>query len=127
MSADVSKKRVLLVDDDPLFVRMYERLLLQAGYEVKTGRNGKEGIEQMRKNEPALVILDMLMPEMNGLTMLREAKHDPQLGHIPIIMLSSLSDDKNRLSCLEAGATAYYVKDPKTIKALLEEIKAILG
>ena len=121
-----TQKIILIVDDDPLFARMYERLLLKEGYVVHVARNGNEGLESMRSKRPDLVLLDLLMPQLNGLEMLKAAKRDPELAALPIIIFTSLSAEKDRKESLAAGAADYFIKESSATKPLLKRIKELL-
>lgn len=85
-------KKVLIVDDE-LDVRIYVRTLFEtSGYTPIVTRNGKEGLEKARELTPDLIILDVMMPEVGGVTMYRELKTDPELKHIPVIMLTGIGE-----------------------------------
>lgn len=121
------EKTILIIDDDPLFTRMYERIFTRSGWGVVVARDGKVGLTLMKSKNPDVVVLDLLMPETNGFEVLRVAKGDAAIASIPIIVLTSLSDGKNREACLAAGAAGYFVKGSGANGELLERLKTILG
>ena len=85
-------KKVLIVDDE-LDVRIYVRTLFEtSGYTPIVTRNGREGLEKAKELSPDLIILDVMMPEVGGVTMYRELKTDPELKHIPVIMLTGIGE-----------------------------------
>lgn len=85
-------KKVLIVDDE-MDVRIYVRTLFEtSGYKPIVTRNGKEGLEKAKELSPDLIILDVMMPEVGGVTMYRELKSDPALKNIPVIMLTGIGE-----------------------------------
>src|SRR3989344_2892662 len=89
---DAAAKKILLIDDDPLIVRMYERKLVKEGFAVTLASNGEEGLKAIENDRPDLVLLDVLMPKMNGWEMLKKLKGYPKAADIPVITLTSLGD-----------------------------------
>jgi CheY-like chemotaxis protein len=85
--------RVLLVEDDAEFAEMYRIRLEADAYDVAWARNGSEGLEKARSWMPSLIFLDMRMPEMSGLELLRELRAEPQTASIPVVVLTNYSDD----------------------------------
>ncbi len=98
---------VLVVDDDPSVLEMMQRFLIKEGYRVETARNGKEGLEKARRTRPAVITLDVMMPQMDGWAVLSALKADPELSAIPVIMVT-IVDDKNMGFTL--GAADYLTK-----------------
>ena len=120
-------KVLLIVEDDPLMSRMYQKIFSFEKYEVATAANGEEGLDKVRELKPTVVLLDVMMPKMNGLQVLEKIKADPELKHIPVIMLTNLAGEKDAESALMKGAIKYIVKsehDPKQIVAMVKEIIA---
>jgi CheY-like chemotaxis protein len=87
-------KPILVVEDDPDVLELYVALLQVKGYEVVTSRNGVEALEVLRRVTPALVLLDLMMPVMNGWEFLRVIGQDPAIAHLPIVVLSAVADQK---------------------------------
>lgn len=120
-------KILLIVEDDPLMQRMYQKIFTFEKYEVATASNGEEGLDKVRTLKPTVVLLDVMMPKMNGLQVLEKIKADPDIKHIPVIMLTNLAGEKDAESALMKGAVKYIVKsehDPKQIVAMVKEIIA---
>ena len=84
-------RKILVVDDDPDIVAVTEARLKLSGYDVHTAVNGLEGLEIARQLKPDLVILDIIMPEMDGFTLYNELKKDEEIAHIPIVILTALA------------------------------------
>ena len=118
--------KVLVVDDNPDMVETLEHLFAFYGFEVVRAFNGKEGIEVAEKEQPDIIILDALMPIMNGFEACEYLKKNPQTQDIPIIFLSAnYTDDEHRITGLELGADDYVLK-PFNAKELIAKINTIL-
>ena len=127
-------KKVLVVDDE-LDMRTYITTLLETnGYKPVSAINGVEGLEIARREKPALIILDVMMPKESGINMYRELKNDPELSNIPVIILSALSKktffhsqkvlDEYKEEKIPEPAT--YIEKPPEPEELLEEIQNCL-
>lgn len=104
-------KRVLVVDDDRVIQQLLEVNLELEGYEVvATAADGKEALEKIAELKPDLVILDIMMPKMDGLEVCRRLRADPDLAKIPVILLSARAQDMDIREGLEIGASAYLTK-----------------
>ncbi len=124
MSANVPPKKILVVDDDPLIVRMYERKLIKEGFAVHLAANGEEGIKALEKEIPDLILLDVLMPKMNGWEALKKIKENPKTKNIPVITLTSLGDRKEDIQRFkDLGVKEYLIKSDVDLKTLVETIK----
>lgn len=120
--------KVLLVEDDPLMVRMYQRKLLSDGYEVEVAINGEEGLLKTRSFNPDLMLLDIMMPKLNGLQVLERMKSDPVLSKIPVIILTNLGGSQEDIERgLELGAVAYLVKSAYRPDQVLAKVKEVLA
>jgi CheY-like chemotaxis protein len=105
----VLKTKVLLVEDSRLLRITRERGLVKAGYEVIGAADGEQALRVVHHRMPDLILLDMILPKMEGLHVLRFLKQDPVTTHIPVIVLSGLSQ-RNEQKLVEAGAAAYWQK-----------------
>jgi len=110
MPATGSISLILIIDDEPSGRRAVESLLVDQGYGLAFACNGAEGLSLARRLEPDLIVLDVMMPEMDGLDYLRVVRGNPRLAEIPIILVTALDDRSSRLAGLEAGADDYIVK-----------------
>jgi two-component system, OmpR family, response regulator len=113
---------ILVVDDDPHLREVVGFALTQAGFHVEQASNGREGLEQVRRSMPALIVLDVMMPEMDGLELCREVRRSHE---IPIVFLSSRDDEVDRILGLEMGGDDYITK-PFSPRELVARIKAVL-
>ena len=119
-------KKILLVDDDlPILTAMLIRLT-KSGFEVITASDGLEGITRAENELPDLILLDNVMPNMDGLTALTKLRALEKTKHIPVIMATSLADEEKIASAQEGGAANYVVK-PLNYSVLSEKIDKVLG
>jgi len=118
------KKTVLVVDDEADIIEMLRYNLEKDGYAVIAARNGKGALEQAQKS-PDVIVLDVMMPEMDGLEVCRKLKQDPRTAHIPVIFLTARGSEFDEVLGLELGADDYIIK-PISLKKLSARIKALL-
>jgi len=118
------KTRVLLVEDNELNRDMLIRRLNRAGIEVVTAENGQQALEMMHQEAPAVVLMDMNLPVMDGWTASRKAREDEAIKHIPIIALTAHAMEADRLNALEAGCDDYATK-PVDFPGLLIKIEKL--
>jgi DNA-binding response OmpR family regulator len=118
----VRQFRILVVDDEPRIVNFLRSKLKASGYEVLTASNGLEGLEQAQAQEPALIVLDLLMPKMDGLEMLKELR---SFSTVPVIILTAKGADTDRIKGLQLGADDYLPKpfNPDELVARIEAIR----
>ena len=115
---------VLVVDDEALIAMALEAALQDAGYQVTTAANGRQGLERLAEAQVDIVLLDMMMPVMNGPAMLGAMAADPALSGIPVIILSSLPEATVRA---QADGVAAILRKPYTAGEVLREIEQVLG
>lgn len=113
---------ILVVDDDPKIAVLVELYLTRAGYRVAVAGDGRAAVRLLRESEPALVVLDLMLPELDGRAVARVAREE---AHIPIVMLSALSSIADRVSGLEAGADDYVAK-PFAPSELVARVRSVL-
>lgn len=118
--------KILIIEDDLLMQRMYEKIFKFAGLEVELVDNGKEGLKKARSDSPSVILLDIMMPEMNGLEVLEEIKKDSKISHIPVAMLTNLSENKDAKKALSMGAEKYVVKSDQSPEELVSLVKGML-
>jgi two-component system alkaline phosphatase synthesis response regulator PhoP/two-component system response regulator VicR len=117
-------KKVLVVDDQPHIVRLIQVNLEKEGFQVATAGDGVEGLQQAQECQPDLVILDVIMPRKDGFEVLREAKADPELAEIPVIMLTVKTHNADIVEGLKEGAELYLPKPfhPKELVSLVKRV-----
>jgi len=121
----MKKHRIVLIDDDRDILDIVTYNLLTEGYEVKAFFNAVDAIKYVTAENTDLVIADWMLPEMDGLDLCRNLKHNPATGDVPVIMLSGRSDEIDVVTALEVGAEDYIAK-PIRIREMLTRIKKIL-
>lgn len=105
------QKNVLIIEDDDLINQMYLASLATSNFEVRLEKDGEAGWSAMQTLAPDLVILDFMLPKLNGLEILGKMRSDERLKLVPVIMMSSLSSEADKKRALDAGATVYWVKN----------------
>lgn len=117
---------ILLIEDDATLSDMYILMLELKGHQVFAARNGKAGLAEALAHPPQVILLDMMMPEMNGMETLRELKTNPASTKIPVAMLSNLADEQQATLALEAGAVSYVIKSNCNADSLNDLVSAML-
>lgn len=120
-------KKILIIEDEKVQMDMYRTRFEKAGFKVITARNGKPGLELAKRQRPDLILLDIVMPLVNGFRVLEKLKKDTQVKDIPIVILSNLSQKEEIEKGLKLGAEEYIVKTSLTPSQIVEKIKARLG
>ena len=117
--------RILIVDDVPANTRLLEAKLAAEYYQAASARNGFEALEIARSWQPDLILLDVMMPEMDGYVCCRKLKEDPATLHIPVVMVTALGDSEERVRGLEAGADDFLTK-PVEYETLMARIRSLV-
>ena len=118
--------QILVVDDNSTILRMLSFILERNHYGVMTVDNGTAALEQLQNHTFDLAIIDLAMPDMNGLTLLTHVRADPALNQLPIIMLTASGSDQDRVIARQSGANAFLTK-PTSSRELLETVSKLLG
>lgn len=118
-------KKILVVDDDAVIQRLLGETLGREGFEVISAKDGLDAMDMVRSQRPDLVVLDIMMPNLNGYDVCRNIKFDPELKHIPVIFLTTCAQEVNK-GILALMGVGYLHKTCKP-QELLEKIKKILG
>ena len=120
----MAKKKILVVDDEPQLLEMVQIRLEAANYEVITAADGQEGLEKARNEKPDLIVLDLMLPKLDGYRVCRMLKFDEKYKNIPIILFTARAQDSDRQMGKEVGADVYITK-PFDSEVLLAEIKKL--
>lgn len=118
--------KVVVIDDEPFILMMVEDKLKRAGISVVTSRESVRAVDLIRREQPDLVILDWMMPEVSGLEICRVLKADPELSNIPIFMLTAKGQEEDEKIGFKSGVNKYITK-PFSPKVLLEMVQSELG
>lgn len=118
-------KKVLYVEDESFFGSIISKKLEESEYTVYVAVNGTEGLKAAQENQYDLILLDLILPELGGFEVLERLKADPNTKNVPVVILSNLSSEADKIKAKELGARAFYVKInamPSEILALVERI-----
>lgn len=118
-------QRILVIEDDRFLRKAAEAALRRQGYSVLTAPDGETGLQVARAEHPDLVLLDLIMPGMQGFEVLKLLKEDASTTSIPVIILSNLGQDSDVKAALEAGAVDYLVKANLALEMLVERVRAL--
>ena len=121
----MSKAKILVIDDDPDILNLVRYNLEREGFSVLTAANGQDALQLVHAQPPQAIILDLMLPEVDGLEISRQIKRDPTLSDIPIIMLTAKGEGVDRVVGFELGADDYITK-PFSPRELVLRLKAIL-
>ena len=117
---------VLVVDDNEQNVQIMSTMLLSRGFEVRIARDGKGALQAVKQHPPDLILLDIMMPEMDGMEVLDNLKSDPRSAAIPVVMVTAKTLDEDLLAGYRGGAE-YYLTKPFTARQLLYAVSLVLG
>ncbi len=116
---------ILIVDDSPTEVHVFRTMLEKHGYSVSVATSGEEGVEKIRGEKPDLVLMDIVMPGLNGFQATRQLTRDPETSSIPVVILSTKGQESDRVWGLRQGAKDYLTK-PVSEDLLVGKIHSIL-
>ncbi len=122
----MKKYKILLIEDEPGQVLAISSALSSAGYEIVSADDGKEGLAKAKTENPDLILLDIVLPKMDGVAVLKELKKNPQTKEIPVIILTNLATGETMRETMEAGSSDYLVKTDYTLEELVGKIKQVL-
>lgn len=125
LSAIQTRFKILIVDDDPIIVRLLTHFLSKSNYEVKSVTEGMEGLKIAFAEKPDLILLDVMMPGMDGFRFLELLKKGKRFANVPVLMISAIVEEDQVLRALEAGATDYIVK-PFSSRIVLAKVHKAL-
>jgi len=118
---------ILLVEDDDLMINMYENLLTSKGFKVSTVKNGEECLLFLKTKKPDLILLDIMMPKMDGLDTLKNIQLNNSTKDIPVIVLSNLNSESIMTEALSKGVKQYFVKSDVENTALIKRINELIS
>jgi len=119
-------KTILIIEDDKFLRELVARKLLNEAYEVSEAVDGEEGIKKIKEEKPDLILLDLILPGIDGFEVLSKMKEDPALASIPVIILSNLGQKDDVEKGLKMGAIDYLIKAHFTPGEIIEKIKVAL-
>ncbi len=120
-------KTILLIEDDPFLSRMYTKIFSLHDFKIEAAADGEEGLAAAKRLKPDAILLDIMMPKLNGMEVLEGLKKDDTTKDIPVIMLTNLSDQQQRDAALAAGALRYLVKSEFDPDETVDVVKETLS
>lgn len=118
---------ILIVEDDDLLSHMYDSLFSENGFSVEVAGDGVEGLERAQRHPPDIILMDIMMPKVDGLTLLKRIKAEPALKPVPVVVITSLTDSATPQTALKLGAIRYLQKSEHKPRQVLEIVKEILA
>jgi CheY-like chemotaxis protein len=119
--------KVLLIEDDPLIYRLYEKLFTLEGFEIELAENGQLGLEKLQTFTPDIILLDIMMPTMNGMELLTKLKEDPATQNIPVVVLTNMSDMNVANMAQSKGAQLVIIKSQTEPDDVIASVNAVLA
>jgi len=119
-------RTILIIEDDKFLRELITRKLLNEAYEVSEAVDGEEGIKKIKEEKPDLILLDLILPGIDGFEVLSKMREDPALAQIPVIILSNLGQKDDVEKGLKMGAVDYLIKAHFTPGEIIEKIKVVL-
>lgn len=127
MADEPNKAKILLVEDEKMLADMYATKFSMEGYEIVSAYDGKEGLAAARREKPDIILLDIIMPKLDGFAVLKELKQDDATKGIPVILLTNLGQESDVKRGKELGADDYFVKANHSPQEVVEIVKKTLG
>lgn len=122
----MDSKSVLVVDDDQFLVDVLVEKLQNSGFVTKGVFSGQEALDSINESAPDIILLDLIMPGMNGMEVLQKLKSDAQTKHIPVVILTNLADNEMVERIKVSGGSGYLIKDSQNIDEIVESIKNLI-
>jgi DNA-binding response OmpR family regulator len=122
----MTKDKILIVEDEPFLLDMYKMKFEQDGFEAISAADGEKAIRISRREKPNIILLDIMMPKIDGFEVLKNLKKNPLTKSIPVLIFSNFSQKEQKEKGIALGATDYFVKTNYTPNQVLEKVKNIL-
>ena len=122
----VAARKILLVDDSETILQMEQMILAKNAYEIITARDGEEGVAKALKNKPDLILMDVVMPKMNGFEAVRQLRENQQTSTVPIVMVTSKAEAESMEAGYVSGCNDYIIKPIDSLE-LLTKVKNLIG
>lgn len=122
-----SSQKILLIEDDKMLLEMYAAKFSREGYTVLTAENGANGLKLAQEEKPDIILLDIIMPKMDGFATLKEIRKDDGMKSIPVILLTNLGQDQDIQKGKSLGADDYFIKANHTPTEIVEKVKGMLS
>ncbi len=120
-------KKIVIIEDEEILLKLLEQKLNKEGYQVEIARNGKEGLEKLKKQKPDLVLLDIIMPKMGGFEVMEEIKQDKDLKGLPIVIISNSGQPVELSRAKELGVRDWLIKTDFDPEEVIDKVKKQIG
>lgn len=120
------KIKILLVEDDPMISTMYQTKFSMEGYTIEVASDGAMGLEKAKEMVPDVILLDIILPKLDGFAVLKEIKADASTKKVPVILLTNLGQDDDVRRGKELGANDYFIKSNHTPAEIVAKVKTII-
>mgnify|MGYP001586913111 CR=1 FL=1 len=117
--------KILIIEDDPFLLKLYKEILSDTGLEVEEALDGETGLRKVKDSKPDLILLDIMLPKMNGLDVLEKLKEGQSTREIPVVIITNLASEEDKKRAMDLGAISYMIKteyEPDQVVALVKEI-----
>ncbi len=121
------KAKILVVEDEEILLTALQEELNQGGYETMGASDGEDGLKKVKEFKPDLILLDLVMPKMDGMSVLKQLKADNETRDVPVVILTNLSDYERISEALTLGAKDYLVKANYSLADLMDKVKTVLS
>lgn len=122
-----AKVKVLIVEDEPMLAEMYSTKFTMEGFAVEKALDGAAGLEKAKLTKPDVILLDIIMPKLDGFSVLKSLKEDPALKDLPVILLTNLGQEEDIRKGKKLGANDYFVKANHSPQEIVEKVRTILS
>jgi len=122
----MAKAKIVLIEDDVTLAKMYERKFIADGYEMFLAYDGLEGLAKATKEKPDLILLDIMLPKLDGLALFKKLRSQPQTFNTPVILLTNFGQEDAVFECFKLGAIDYLVKSDVTPQQVVEKVESFL-
>lgn len=122
----MAKAKILLIEDDVTLVKMYERKFVSDGYEVVVAYDGEEGLRKVVEVKPDLLLLDIMLPKLDGLALFKKMRSIPETFNTPVILLTNFGQEDAVFECFKLGAVDYLVKADVTPQQVVQKVESFL-
>ena len=121
-----SKQKILIIEDEATLQKALQEVLTAEGYDILSALDGLRGLEMARQENPDIILLDIILPKMDGFEVLKELKGEEKTESIPVVILTNLSDVSDVQKALDLGATTYLVKADFSLEDVIKKVKDTL-
>lgn len=122
----MAKAKIVLIEDDVTLAKMYERKFISDGYEVVLAYDGLEGLKQATEASPDLILLDIMLPKLDGLALFKKLRSQPKTFTTPVILLTNFGQEDAVFECFKLGAIDYLVKTSVTPQQVVDKVESFL-